>query len=270
MSEIVRLVAGADDYPPALNDLTDRPPFVDVCGRWPIDAPSVALVGARRASQEGLAFARTLGRVAAQAGIWVISGGAIGIDAAAHQGAVDAGGPTLAVLGTPLRRPGPVTNRGLFQAILDHGGGWMSEQSARPHRSAFRERNRLIAALADWVVVVEGQAKSGTRHTLSAAHRLRRPMGAVTWAPDDPRGAQAAWVYSNDGVPIDSAQAFLRCLGFPHRLATDGSPLETRPARSVEAIAASWGVSVSDALARLTEFELEGRALNAGGGLFRL
>lgn len=241
----------------------------------------VALVGARRASPGGLEIARRLAGAAAAADLWVVSGGAIGIDGAAHAGALDAGGRTLAVLGTPLTDPGPRLNRPLFDRMLEWGGGWLSEQNGPPDRLAFCRRNRLIAALADLVVVVEGAEKSGTRYTLQAAHRLGRNLGAVTWSPGDRRGAQAEWVFRNGGSPITSPEALLKRCG-RRRRRREGHPdpasgslgasalqaSSGSPNGSAEALAVELGISIQEALVRLTELELEGRIRSDGGGRF--
>ncbi len=274
MGAIRRLWPSAPTFPARLAELADPPSFVDVRGQLPRSVPAVAIVGARRASEAGRDIAHALGRAAAEAGLWVISGGAVGIDAAAHNGALVGAGQTLAVLGTPLSSPGPRTNRRLFEAILDGGGGWLSECDAPPDRLAFCRRNRMIAALADWVVVIEGHERSGTRYTLRAARQLGRRLAAVTWAPGDPRGAQAAWVFARQGVPVWSADALLAHVGRRRRRRgrTGARTPDLRgldQAVTVEGFAALHGLSVAEALARLTELELEGRVTSESGGRFR-
>ena len=254
----LRRISQTDDhYPDRLRVLARPPAEVFVRGRWPTDVSAVAIVGARRASPEGLAIARDLGSAAAEAGLWVISGGAIGIDAAAHAGSVESGGPTLAVLGTSLRSPGPKINRPLFEAIIRTGGGWLSEQAGPVHRAAFSQRNRLIAALADLVVVVEGREGSGTRHTLEVAQRLSRRMAAVTWAPGDPRGAQADWVFERNGVPVTGAASLLRHMGSRSR-PTVGTRSRPTEGKSEQLMKDMQGLSAAEAFARLTALELEG------------
>ncbi|MEM7675604.1 MAG: DNA-processing protein DprA, partial [Myxococcota bacterium] len=185
-------------YPRRFHELGDAPAKAYLKGTLPA-GPTVAIVGARRASEAGRNMARGLAEALTGAGFEVISGGAIGIDAAAHEGALAAGGRTFAVLGSSLFEPGPKLNLHLLERIIKQGGGWLSEQAGRPDRLAFCRRNRLIAALADQVIVVEGTAKSGTSYTLKAARRLGRRIMAVTWAPGDPRGGQSEWVFANGG-----------------------------------------------------------------------
>ena len=261
-------------YPVAFHELADPPERIYVCGRMP-SAPAVAIVGARRASEEGRRMARALGAAVAEVGAWVVSGGAIGIDAAAHEGALEAGGRTVAVLGSSAAQPGPRQNVPLFNAMLAAGGGYMSESAGAVDRLAFCRRNRLIAALADWVVIVEGQARSGTRYTLRAALQLGRSMAAVTWAPGDTRGAQAEWVFDRGGVPIAGPDALVRRLGRRRRrrrpTGCERASMSVSPGETtVEIMAERLGMTAAETLVTLTQLELEGRAHNLGGGRFRL
>ena len=269
MSDIRWLRPHDSDYPRGLSDLS-APPVVQVRGQVPERPTVLAVVGARRASEEGRRVAYILSKAAAEAGVWVISGGAIGIDAAAHEGALAAGGPTLAVLGTPLGTPGPKANRALFEAIIAGGGGWLSEQEGPPSRRSFTRRNRLIAALADWVLVVEAQANSGTRHTLNAGYRLRRSLAAVTWGFGDARGTQAGWVFAREGAPIDAEQTLLRRLGCKRSKGSRGPESDgLDEVQTVESFAAKNGMTVQQALVRLTTLELDGRVYSDGGRYHR-
>lgn len=147
---------------------------------------SVALVGSRRPD----AFSRSLaGRLAhdlAEAGVTVVSGGAAGIDAAAHEGALSAGGRTVVVLGTGIDVPYPRRNRALFDAVLEAGGAVVSEMGPGigPHPGLFPRRNRIVSALADAVVVVAAGQTSGSLITAAHAASQGRPVCAV---PGDPR-----------------------------------------------------------------------------------
>jgi DNA processing protein len=119
----------------------------------------------------------------------VISGGALGIDTAAHQGALEGGGPTVAVLGTGLGRPYPAPNRPLFAQIAAHGAVVTEHGDNVAVRGfSFLERNRLIAALAEAVVVVQAPARSGALSTAGFGFGLKRPVFAVPYPPWEPRG----------------------------------------------------------------------------------
>jgi len=176
------------DYPPGLRELP-KPPSLRLRGVLP-RGPGVAIVGTRKASEQGLAFARELAAELAASGVAVWSGGALGIDAAAHEGALGRG-PTVAVLGGGLERPSPASHEALFERIAREGGAVLSsyadEAPAREHQ--FLERNRLLAASVSLLVVVECREKSGARNAAKAARTLGRPVGAVPrWPKGDAFG----------------------------------------------------------------------------------
>jgi DNA processing protein len=142
---------------------------------------TVSIVGTRRASPEGLEVARALGRGLAAAGVTVVSGMALGIDAAAHAGALEAGGPTVAVLAGGADVPYPRSKARLYGAIVAAGGAVVSEMP--PGFQAFKwnfpARNRIIAALAPATIVVEAAERSGSLITAELALELGRDVGAV-------------------------------------------------------------------------------------------
>lgn len=150
--------------------------------------PRIGIVGTRAADPEALRFAYALGSAAARAGCTVVSGGAIGIDAAAHQGALDAGGETIAVLGTGVRKAYPGSHAELFATIAKQGVLFSEHDDALAYPSRFLERNRLIAALSRATVVVQAPARSGALSTASVAKKLRRELYAVSASPWDLRG----------------------------------------------------------------------------------
>lgn len=140
-----------------------------------------AIVGTRRASPEGLEVARTLGRGLASAGVTVVSGLALGVDSAAHAGAVEAGGPTIAVLAGGADVPYPASKARLYDSIVASGGAIVSELPPRfrAFRWNFPARNRIIAALAPVTIVVEAAERSGSLITAELALELGRDVGAV-------------------------------------------------------------------------------------------
>ena len=158
----------------------------------PGPAASVAVVGGRRASPLRRAAARALGAGLASAGWSVVSGGAVGVDAAAHAGALDGGGRTVVVLGCGLDVAYPRANTGLFARVLAAGGSVVSEHppGVPPRPAHFLPRNRLIAALAAAVVVVEAAEDSGSLSTAKAAGG--RGSGRVLVVPGAPWDAGAA------------------------------------------------------------------------------
>lgn len=168
-------------YPAAFQQLTTPPPVVWLHGTPALAAQrSVAIVGTRGASAGGLRFAHELAAACARAGVVVVSGLARGIDAAAHQGALEARGGTVAVLGTGVDVPYPPRHRALQSRIADEGL-LISEvpPGERGHAGTFPQRNRLIAALAEITVVVEAGRESGALITARVAQELGRTVCAV-------------------------------------------------------------------------------------------
>jgi DNA processing protein len=150
-----------------------------VRGKLP-DAPAVALVGSRAASPTGIETSRALGRALGERGVCVVSGLALGVDAAAHEGALETGGPTVGVLGCGIDIVYPRANRGLFRRV-EEGGALVSEYylGEPPLAWRFPARNRIIAGLCDTVVVVEAPQKSGALITARHAADCGRDVWAV-------------------------------------------------------------------------------------------
>lgn len=145
------------------------------------EGPAVAIVGARAASQLGMDRAHAIGRHLAERGVHVVSGGALGIDGAAHRGALAGGGTTTVVLGCGCDVAYPSRHEALFARVVEAGGALVSKHrdGSQPRRGTFLARNPLIAALADACVVVEADARSGSLATARAARRLGRIV--VAW-----------------------------------------------------------------------------------------
>ena len=191
----VDMVAPGDPrWPQGLDDLGEYAPHTlwalgDV-GCASSVAPWVAIVGSRRASGVGIESVRALISTHWASGTGLVSGGALGIDAAAHAAALARGMPTIAVLAGGLDSLYPAANASLFQRIVEHGA-LISEspctERALPHR--FLSRNRLIAALADAVIVVEAAIRSGALNTAGHAAALGRPTGVVPGRWNDPLSA---------------------------------------------------------------------------------
>ena len=170
-----------DRYPDPLNELPDPPAVVHVAGGGAMaTGDAVAIVGARAATPYGLEVARGLGRALSVAGVPVVSGLALGVDSAAQAGAMEGGAPVVAVLAAGADRPYPASKRRLYDAIREHGCV-VSElpPGTAIHRWAFVARNRIIAALARLLVVVEATERSGSLTTADFAADLGRTVAAV-------------------------------------------------------------------------------------------
>lgn len=249
------------------------------------DGPAVALVGARRATGYGRGVAAWLAEAAAEAGARVISGGAVGIDAAAHGAAVDLPGATTVVLGcghdVPYPRP-HAREGGLFDRVLDAGGTILAEATpgteAKPH--VVIARNRIIAALADVVVVVEGGARSGALRT--AAHAADRGVPVLA-VPGDVRAAGSVAPHrllAEGAMPCTSPRDLLDAL---HIVATGDDPGSTvsvlpdairadlarrwpRPVHRDD-LAAALGLDVGTVLAALTRARVAGEVAEGPDGV---
>jgi DNA processing protein len=193
-------------YPSGLFDLTDLPAVVFFRGEESAlarlaDRPAVALVGARRASPYGLEMSHALGRALGAAGLAVVSGLALGVDAAAHRGCLEAGGLPIAVLAGGPDLPYPRRHRALYEQVRQHGLV-LSELPAgqRAFRWSFPARNRLMAGLAAMTVVVEAAQPSGSLITAEFAEDLGRAVGAV------PGRATSRLAAGSNGLLADGAK----------------------------------------------------------------
>src|SRR5688572_9185752 len=170
-------------YPPSLREIYDPPIVLYVKGAWSdcLDQPCIGVVGSRRCSTYGQNSAIMLARDLAQRGMTVVSGFARGIDAAAHRGALDAGGRTIAVLGTGIDEVYPRDHKKLAAEVLDHGGAFISQfpLGTPPVSENFPYRNRIISGLSLGVVVVEAAENSGSLITARLAIEQNREVFAV-------------------------------------------------------------------------------------------
>ncbi len=223
---------GGPGYPPRLAEIATPPIVLDVAGALDLAAPSVAIVGSRRATPYGISQAERLGGGLAAAGLSVVSGLARGVDAAAHRAALAAPGATVAVLGSGHGRLYPPEHRGLADRIAAHGA-LVSEfpPDARPLRHHFPRRNRVIAGLTLGVVVVEAAARSGSLVTARHAVESDREVLAVPGPVGSPTSAGCHQLIRLGAVLVASVEHVLEEL--PRLMpAAVGDPGEGGPARS--------------------------------------
>lgn len=176
------LTWGDPSYPALLAELSDAPPLLFVAGEVSLlERPQLAIVGSRRASKPGLDTARAFARSLAAGGFVITSGLALGIDGAAHEGALDATGATVAVLGTGLEHLYPRRHLGLAQRIVEQGGAVLSELPLQcpPQAANFPRRNRIISGLSLGVLVVEASPSSGSLITARLAAEQGREVYAI-------------------------------------------------------------------------------------------
>ena len=177
-----------EDYPGKLRDLKDAPFGIWVKGRLPVECkPCASIIGSRGCTSHGLELARDIGKKLAGIGVQVVSGMALGIDAAGQWGALDAGGYSLGVLGSGVDVCYPRDNIDLYETLTQSGGLLSEKAPGTPGLPAFfRLRNRLISGLSDCVIVVEAREKSGTQITVSCALDQGREVFCVPGRMTDP------------------------------------------------------------------------------------
>ncbi len=269
-----------------------RPDDLELRGEWPDpDAPWIAIVGSRRPSPYGEAVAQRLASDLAGTGAVVVSGLALGIDAAAHGGCLEGGGRTVAVLGTGVDVIYPRSNADLAAAILESGGALVSQfpRGTPPQRRNFPMRNWTIARLADVVVVVEASEGSGALITAEAALAQSKEVMAVPGSVFSPLSVgphqllrDGAGLVQNARDVLAAAGAALEVLDDPLRppgslgvragKGPDGLLAHLSDALPIGAgeLANKLRLPLGDILARLTALELEGRAARRGVGFIRL
>lgn len=206
-----------EEFPVQLLDLGDRTPPV-LFGRGAKDAvagldshAAVTIVGSRRATSYGLEVARELSQLLATAGLTVVSGMAFGIDSAAHEGALRAGGTTIAVLAGGPDVAYPPSKRRLHRRILESGGAAIAERApgVRPEKWSFPARNRIMAALSAMTVVVEAAEPSGSLITATDAGAMGRILGAVPGPVTSRASAGTHGLIKDSAVLIRDAQDVL-------------------------------------------------------------
>lgn len=196
-------------YPPLLRQIAHPPHLLYVYGETDLtDRFPVAVVGTRRASAYGLTHTREIAAELAQTGVCVVSGLALGIDAAAHTGALDGGGRTVAVLGSALDKPYPQENEPLMRRILESGGSVVSEYApgTPPSRYSFLQRNRIIAGMCLGTLVTEGPRRSGALNTATRTLESGREVFALPGNVDSP-GAQLPNMLISEGARLVTGAA---------------------------------------------------------------
>ncbi len=273
-------------FPSALRDGEAPPAVLHVAGGLErllelAAAEPVAIVGARRATPYGIELARGIAAGLAAAGVPVISGMALGIDGAAHAGALELEGPTVAVLPTGADRPYPPAKRSLYRRILARGAAISELAPGAPARRwSFPARNRIIAGLAAATVVVEAGSGSGALLTAAVARRLGRGVGAVPGRVGTAQAEGPNALLAEGAHVVRGAQDVLDLLfgrgarAVPER---PRAPLRPELERLRDAIAGGHdsaaamtraGLSPQDGLASLAALELAGEIRREPGGRY--
>lgn len=267
------------DYPALLAEIPDPPPLLFIAGnRSLLDRPQLGMVGSRRASKPGMDTAAAFARSLAGAGFVITSGLALGIDGAAHQGALDVGGATIGVLGTGIEKLYPQRHKQLAAAMVAQGSAVISELplDAGPHASNFPRRNRIISGLSLGVLVVEASVASGSLITARLAAEQGREVYAIPGSIHHP-GARGCHQLIRDGATlVETIDHILEGLRGWQVLppSNDAAEPELVPSakpgahpllallhaapQTSEALAVSSGWPLPKVLAALTELELDG------------
>ncbi|HSY38066.1 MAG TPA: DNA-processing protein DprA [Polyangia bacterium] len=296
MASLVHLTPLDPLFPSRLRGAKHTPASI-TCSGGPLEAAcTVAIVGARQATPEAARFAHDLAAALAAAEVVVISGGALGIDAAAHRGALSVKGRTWAVAGTGHQRCFPAEHEGLFDTIAEGPGAMIwpfaPDFSAR---GGFTTRNRYLVALSDAVVVVQAAEHSGALHAAGCARTQKKPLWVVPASPWLRRFKGSVELLEAGAQPLHSVDPLLSSLGLrpQNRTEDDGgaSPLPgslpPRPApplsdqesatlratavtpRHTDAIAEDAGLSPQATAVALLTLALENVLVEGPPGFFR-
>ena len=279
------LIAWDDaDYPQALLQLGHAPPALFEIGRRELLAhPAFAIVGSRHGTPQGLETAREFAHALGAAGFTIVSGLALGIDAAAHEGALGTAGSTLAVVGTGLDRVYPARNRDLAMRIA-RDGVLLSEYlpGTPPRKENFPRRNRLISGLARGVLVVEATLSSGSLITARLAGDQGREVFAIPGSIHSPFAKGCHKLIREGAKLVETAQDVLDEL-CPGTTQTDQCGGRVEPPSdatkllvamgydpvSVDALVERTGAAVQSITAELMTLELDGRIASLSGGFWQ-
>lgn len=286
-----------EDYPAALRQMDDPPVILYVKGelRDTDFRRAVSVVGTRHATPYGMTSARAMARELADAGHTVISGLARGIDTAAHWGALDAGGRTVAVLGFGLAEFYPPENAELADCICNGHGALVSEfpMYLRPSRNTFPQRNRIVAAWGEATLVAEAPTRSGALHTAGmAASTYGRQVFAVPGSIQSPASAGCHELIRDGAILCTSAQQLISDMHWdaPQQLelfAEDAAPLPQEDERyphgsdeaktlaairqghdTLDALCSALGMRAHELTPLLMRLQIQGCVRPAEGGRF--
>ena len=277
-------------YPAMLREIADPPPLLFVQGA--VDALAsrqMAVVGSRNPSPAGGRFARDFARALVETGFAVTSGLALGVDAAAHRGALEGGGLTLAVAGTGLDQVYPRSHAELAQSILAQGGALVSEfpTASPPQASNFPRRNRIISGLSLGVLVVQAALKSGSLITARMALEQGREVFALPGAVNDPLARGCNFLIKQGAKLVETVDDILDEFSVarlasqpPLARQTDGEALDPECGRllkyiayaptSVDTLVAATGNTPEAIASLLLALELQGHIVSADGGYSRI
>lgn len=268
------------DYPRQLLEIPDPPPLLYCKGRRELlGRPALGIVGSRNATPQGVRDAEAFAHALSDAGLVVVSGLALGIDAAAHRGGLAGAGSSIAVIGTGLDRIYPAGNQALARALAENGLIITEFALGTPPLPGnFPRRNRLISGLARGVLVVEAAPGSGSLITARVATEQGREVFAIPGSIHSPLARGCHALIKQGAKLVESAADILEELAWPGRLAppalpeTGGDPLldalDGAPA-TLDTLAQRSGLTLDALSAKLLTLELEGRVATLPGGRYQ-
>ena len=286
-NEILLAARGDEAYPEPLAQIEDAPDLLFYRGILRKDERrAIAIVGSRRETRYGREQANKIARDLATAGVTIISGLAHGIDTAAHRGALDAGGKTIAVLGSGIKRIYPAENIDLAEQIIRENGAVISEFAPKAEPLAFRFpfRNRLVSGLSQGVLLIEAREKSGTLITIGHALTQGREVFALPGQVDAPGSAAPNRMLREGARLVTCARDILEDMGWENRaiavqpsfVAPDLTNSQRRlydalcnEPRNFADLSETLGLSVSELHVLITQLELEGLIETLPGRNFR-
>lgn len=284
---INKLTFGSAGFPESLKDIPGPPKTLYHAGANLVELskwPCLAIVGSRDISIYGRQVTTELASRLAEQGLVIISGLALGVDALAHQATLAAGGLTIAVLPTPLDAIGPASNRQLAHQILEQGGALISEYEpgSVPFKQNFVARNRLMAGLAQAVLITEAAAKSGSLHTAQFALEQGKDVLAVPGDINRLGSVGTNSLIRSGATPVTSYCDVLQAMGLePRPVAITRPKGSTRHEQSVidllsqgvyegEALLKRSRLSISEFRRALTMLEISGIVYPLGGDRWAL
>lgn len=269
------------DYPQALLNTADPPLLLYVKGRLDLlNRPSLAVVGSRNATPQGINNAEAFARSLSEAGLCIISGMAHGIDAAAHRGALHGQGSSIAVVGTGLDKVYPAANRNLAHALAQQGALVSEFPLGTPPLAAnFPRRNRIISGMSVGCLVVEGSLQSGSLITARLALEQGRDVFAIPGSIHAPQSKGCHALIKQGAKLVESAQDVLEELrvvvppahNSPDQQETVSALLEQVGFDPIDAdtLCVRCGLTIAELSAMLLTLELEGRISALPGGLYQ-
>lgn len=284
---VKKLTIEDNAYPSPLRDIAGPPQELFYLGASPakwLDRPRVAIVGSRAVSAYGKQVTAKLAWELAERGVVIISGLALGVDGIAHQACVEAGGTTVAVLANGLDRIYPSTHTALSRHILEQGGTIMSEYAAGmpSFKYNFIARNRIVAGLAQALLITEAAEKSGTLHTAKFALEQGRDVLAVPGNITSPGSAGTNQLIKTGAIPVTSVDDVLYALGIDHahaaQVRTRGSNAEEQAIISLlyegisdgHALLAQSGLTATGFSQALTMLEISGKVRALGNNAWAI